>query len=885
MIKPAEWTSIITFGALAMTDTPPPPPPPGFPPMPPPPPPPHGFEADQDEEETSEFLEDVSFDDPIDDDTQEVEFPPPPPPPGFSIPEPSVAPPPPPLPPGLLETTEEEEQSPPEDPVSESKSSTSEDYIDDFSESFELEFSESEENDSLESALSSLALETVVNQPTPSQDETLTGSVRLASEVDAIPGDKLHATLREKEESVVNPDGSIRQQSIDGELILRNSSRKDRAWDIEVSLNNTESTDIGGAAITVRELDATESTTLPYTASGPKMMVIREHIDTEPERPQEASLSMALSPNPQEVLIRIIVENHAPIALSDVEIRRSLPENFSLSEGPEYDVKDSELIWRIGRLPVGEISTLEIRPQVTTRSIQRFSTGVLRAMYSSESTVSRTKFQSIKSRARQFGYVSPKEDDRPDIFHCKLVVENRSSFVVSLSAATVWVAGRNEPFLEMEDIREDIPPEGLWDSIEKRLEAIERPNFTHEVDYSILPRANVESTGQIEVKERSIKVLDASVKKKYSISRIRSYVSSELDASIVIENTGSAPINVIRLLDDIPGVFQPPSPENIRVDIEGVDLKDDQYRIEVVDGTQLEEEFISPDSQGHALRITVGTSAPLGLQPGKSLLINYPLRAEDPSPMNDILVGPARADFSMERFGPVATRYCLKSPLIRVVHRRRRYSTGKEIFPAAGAGCYEIILMFQNDSDSALEDLILQDIVPGTFNIEKSIVRSNQTGEKKLDYSKESAREGTHVSWPIGRIEKEERIEVSFEIRGDNEGEFKVSDAQDYHGASFGDQVDEEPNQSEWLDENMRGASKVAKSRIEQTSTTLENIDPIDSILSIHQNQEKELEKNDTDSEAYAEENVESYSENCPVCGTESSLGASSCETCGYQFK
>ena len=39
-----------------------------------------------------------------------------------------------------------------------------------------------------------------------------------------------------------------------------------------------------------------------------------------------------------------------------------------------------------------------------------------------------------------------------------LVVENRSSFVVSLSAATVWLAGRSEPFLEVEDIREDIPP-------------------------------------------------------------------------------------------------------------------------------------------------------------------------------------------------------------------------------------------------------------------------------------------------------------------------------------------------------------------------------------------------------------------------------------------
>ena len=126
--------------------------------------------------------------------------------------------------------------------------------------------------------------------------------------------------------------------------------------------------------------------------------------------------------------------------------------------------------------------------------------------------------------------------------------------------------------------------------------------------------------------------------------------------------------------------------------------------------------MVSPDSQGHALRITVGTSAPLGLQPGKSLTITYPLHAADPSPQNNKLAAPIRADFSMERFGPVATRHCNRAPLIRVVHRRRRFSTGKEVFPAAGSGRYEILLMFQNDSDSALEDLSLHDVVPGTFN-------------------------------------------------------------------------------------------------------------------------------------------------------------------------
>ena len=107
-------------------------------------------------------------------------------------------------------------------------------------------------------------------------------------------------------------------------------------------------------------------------------------------------------------------------------------------------------------------------------------------------------------------------------------------------------------------------------------------------------------------------------------------MESDLECISVVENTGSAPINVMRLLDDIPGIFNPPAINQVRIEMEGSDLNDEQYRIEVVDGTQLEEQLVSPDSQGHALRITVGTSAPLGLPAGKSLTITYPLHAADP---------------------------------------------------------------------------------------------------------------------------------------------------------------------------------------------------------------------------------------------------------------
>ncbi|MCH2638473.1 MAG: DUF11 domain-containing protein [Candidatus Thalassarchaeum sp.] len=897
-----------------MSDTPPPPP--GMPPIPPPPPPP-GFDKGNEEDEVKIAIDNEGDDGSEMNNIHQLvdELPsladmesPPPPPPGLDTPPP--LPPdfdtPPPPPPGLDAIEEEGNWDVDEleiqsfdDTLSSLEQMNEEEVVE------EISVDSDEATQDWNAALDQVFSEEGDKQPESDGEEVpqlpLSSNLRPSAEVDSIPGDKLYVTLKETEESVLNPDGTVRQQSIDGELILRNSSRKDRAWDIEVMLQNTASTDIGGGAITVRELDATQTSNLPYTASGPRMMILKEHIDTEPERPQESSLSMIYSEHAQEVLIRLSVENIAPVSLNDVVVRRALPENFELSEGPEYDINDGELIWHIGRLPVGESASLEILPRVTTRTIQRFATGAVNAAYSCEATVSRAQFDSVKSRARQFGYVSPKEDDRPDIFHCKLVVENRSSFVVSLSAATVWLAGRSEPFLEVEDIREDIPPEGLWDSIEKRIEAIDKPNFTHEINYSILPRVNVESNGILELKERSFKVLDAEVNKQYSISRIRSYVESDLECISVVENTGSAPINVMRLLDDIPGIFNPPAINQVRIEMEGSDLNDDQYRIEVVDGTQLEEQLISPDSQGHALRITVGTSAPLGLQPGKSLTITYPLHAADPSPQNNKLAAPIRADFSMERFGPVATRHCNRAPLIRVVHRRRRFSTGKEVFPAAGPGRYEILLMFQNDSDSALEDLSLHDVVPGTFNIEKSTVRSNQSGERVVDYSKESAREGTHVTWPIGRIEKDERIEVVFEIQGDSESEYKVADAQDYHGATFGDEVDEEPNLPEWADE----ASRI----------TLEAADVEPEIDLDPQLEDKGGEENGSNTdigvdlstpqvlnvEARTEENEENIDESnvdegevqkptivtpdvCPVCGTEASVGASSCETCSFQF-
>ena len=113
----------------------------------------------------------------------------------------------------------------------------------------------------------------------------------------------------------------------------------------------------------------------------------------------------------------------------------------------------------------------------------------------------------------------------------------------------------------------------------------------------------------MELKEQQLTVLDAVLQKRFDKSRIKSYITSNVDATITLENTGTSEINVIRILDDIPGIFDTPSLEDVTIEMEGSELNDDQYRIDVVNGTQLEEKHTSPDGEGHGFRITIGTSA------------------------------------------------------------------------------------------------------------------------------------------------------------------------------------------------------------------------------------------------------------------------------------
>ena len=97
-----------------------------------------------------------------------------------------------------------------------------------------------------------------------------------------------------------------------------------------------------------------------------------------------------------------------------------------------------------------------------------------------------------------------------------------------------------------------------------------------------------------------------------------------MTATVVLENTGSATINLMRITDDIPGLFSVPDLSAMKIKVAGIELDAEQFKAEVADGITLEETHISLMDLG-TLSVTVGTKGPIGLEVGDTLEMTYPL--------------------------------------------------------------------------------------------------------------------------------------------------------------------------------------------------------------------------------------------------------------------
>jgi len=627
-------------------------------------------------------------------------------------------------------------------------------------------------------------------------------TIRSSAEVDEVPGDKLEGTLHEVETATLASDGTVIKQKIQGTLTVNNPSAEDRIYDIDVLLDNADSTDIGGDQISVDELEAGKNYVKKYSVSDAQMLVLRESLDTNPARDNERSLSIALSEEAGTVALTIEVENVSGVQLNNVNVTRNIPDCLTFNHSGASTIEAGTLTWAVGSLNPGEKQTLAIEGEILVTSTSTIKAGTAEATYEADSTLSNLSFRDLDAFCRGFTYMRVREDERPDNWICQTIFENRSSFAVDLVKLQVRMKGSDDLLFDVSDVKEDVHPQGKWESEERTVMATAEPDFTYDLSYTVLPRATRKTEGTLKLEENTFTVVDAEISKTFSNDTLRSFRQQGVEANMVVKNTGSATINLMRITDDIPGLFEAPDMDSMTISVNGKELSEDQWKGELSAGITLEKEHRSPDSDGHTMTLTVGTKGPIGLKPGKTMEVSYKLNAPDPSPANERVDAPARFQFSSEQFGPVCVRDAPEAPSVRVSHLRRNFSAGKQAIPMGGKGRYEVLILFENNGDTALQDVFIRDVIPSNFEIKDWHIRG-AGGDKRTDVemTTNDTEDGVEITWKVPVVAKGERLDVSFEIKG--EGEIDAEALNRFHGAHFGDELETEDDTVEEVAEEV----------------------------------------------------------------------------------
>jgi uncharacterized repeat protein (TIGR01451 family) len=251
-----------------------------------------------------------------------------------------------------------------------------------------------------------------------------------------------------------------------------------------------------------------------------------------------------------------------------------------------------------------------------------------------------------------------------------------------------------------------------------------------------------------------------------------------------------------------------------------------------------------------------------------------------------------------------------------------------------GKGRYEVLILFENNGDTALQDVFIKDVIPSNFEIKDWHVRG-AGGDKRtdVDMSTNETEDGIEITWKLPVVGKGERLDVSFEIKG--EGEIDAEALNRFHGAHFGDELEsaeeevvEEASAEEEVVEEAPAEEEVVEEAPAEEEVAEEpaikfredimlrvmeefGIEDRDAFLEHSMNFDLDdngyLKKAEfvaaaeafTAGEASEEESAEevpsedggteaeesSEPKSCPICSTSNDADAGTCSACGYTFE
>ncbi len=613
-------------------------------------------------------------------------------------------------------------------------------------------------------------------------------------------------------------DANIESMDFQGKLSVENQSKKDRLWDIDLTLNNIESTTLKSNEIKIRELGIDKDTNTyeeDFVIKGEikNLLLVKEYVNTLPEadsvlniRDIESDLLKAKdktskagtkvkerSTNVEEeeeedystdggtaadefslqafgisidkdntVTFAIAMRSLFEKPIKNVRVTKNIPGDFSnpvvmdTSVG-RADVEGKKIVWNIEKLMPETTVLLKFSCGISVNDITKRKTGTLEVTYEASSSFAEgLDIDKYDAYTRNKFYVDTLErDEEPGTWDCKLVFENPSEFVIQLFNADVYSPDdESTKFVDIDPNDVQLLPAGAQWHSKK---------WKYESEDYPAFRKKLEFRVMPDfqtIVNGTVLISDVILE----IASITGDMAYDIDQVPTFKEKDV--IATLKMVNNGSAPLNEITVVQQYFNNEFQPPKADEIKL-IWDGSEIDLDSNAVSFDGSVFKIELKDlrSSDNGIfVPEASLEFQYPIHCINP-------IQDAKFESEITYFTntfPISQEleFSPEVPVIEALHLRRRFRIGKEVVPIGALGNYKIILTVENIGTAPLQKLELLDKVPDSFEYGTYSMKPKITDEVGQDTLK----------WTIDKLLAEEKLEITYEINGT--GAYSPSDAQ-----------------------------------------------------------------------------------------------------------
>ncbi|TFG01172.1 MAG: hypothetical protein EU541_00180 [Promethearchaeota archaeon] len=431
----------------------------------------------------------------------------------------------------------------------------------------------------------------------------------------------------------------------------------------------------------------------------------------------------------------INIENDSENKVKEVKLAKQFSDEFSdfkyeSSSVSDVNINKNTIIFSIPSLDPGEKAEITIHTSIKPIERKIIGTGNIQLSYIYENRlISGLKFEELNGYSHAMHAMKIKEKETaPNKWTCQMIFKNNSDINMKLNSILVLDKEKRNKYLDL-DFNSDkdgklVKPQETFFSEKWEVEDKNEPKFYRKLNYSITHKTEKKSLMNLNLEESIFEIIDLSVEKKFTKSKIKSYEGSDLSCTLTLKNTGTIPIKGMVVKEIIPKDFLPPQ------DLSSFSIATSSGK-DIADKVQIE---ILPDDQDASssheisIRVNLENIKPLELiNVNENIKITYPFKAIKPDhtkeynfPLNFTSYYPKEKKSPEDFYYISGTLPAQKLPNLDVIHQRRNLLIAKEIFPGRNVDEFAISLIVNNSSNIEITDIKIDDTLPNSIEVVSS---------------------------------------------------------------------------------------------------------------------------------------------------------------------